>query len=49
LQSLLRTHAPPTSIFFAELQPAAKQAETTVKLKTRNHDTNISILLLVVF
>ena len=47
LQSLLRTHAPPTSIFFAELHPAAKQAETTIKLKMRNHDTDISILLLV--
>jgi hypothetical protein len=42
LQSLLRMHAPPTSIFFVELQPAASHAETTIKPRTR--DTDISIL-----
>jgi hypothetical protein len=44
LQSLLRMHVPPTSIFFAPPQPATSQAETTIKPTRRNHDTNISIL-----
>jgi hypothetical protein len=41
-QSLLRMQVPPTSIFFAELQPAASHTETTIKPRTR--DTDISIL-----
>jgi hypothetical protein len=45
LQSLLRMHVPPTSIFFAEVHPAASQAETTIKPRMRNHDADISILL----
>jgi hypothetical protein len=42
LQSLLSTHAPPTSIFFGELQPTASNAETIIKPRTR--DTDISSL-----
>jgi hypothetical protein len=42
LQSLLRMHVPPTSIFFAPLHPAARQAETTTKPRMR--DADISIL-----
>jgi hypothetical protein len=42
LQSLFSTQVPPTSIFFAELQPAASDAETTIKPRTR--DTDISSL-----
>jgi hypothetical protein len=42
VQSLLRMHVPPTSIFFAELQPAASHTETTTKPRTR--DADISIL-----
>jgi hypothetical protein len=42
VQSLLRMHVPPTSIFFAELQPAGSHAETTIKPRTR--DVDISIL-----
>jgi hypothetical protein len=42
VQSLLRMHVPPTSIFFAELQPAASHTETTTKTRTR--DADISIL-----
>jgi len=41
-QSLLRMQVPPTSIFFAELQPAASHTETTINPRTR--DTDISIL-----
>jgi hypothetical protein len=44
LQSLLRTHVPPTSIFFAELQPTKSQAETTIKERMRDQDADISIL-----
>jgi hypothetical protein len=42
LQSLLRMHVPPTSIFFVPLQPAASQAKATVKPRMR--DADISIL-----
>jgi hypothetical protein len=38
LQSLLSMHAPPTSIFFGPLQPAASQAETIIKPEVRNAD-----------
>ena len=44
LQSLLRTHVPPTSIFIGELQPAASDVETTIKPRTRCHDADISII-----
>jgi hypothetical protein len=46
LQSLLKMHVPPTSIFFAPPHPAASQAETTIRPEMRNHDTDISILQL---
>jgi hypothetical protein len=46
LQSLLRMHEPPTSIFFAWVQPAASQAEASIKPRMRNHDADISILQL---
>jgi hypothetical protein len=42
VQSLFSTQVPPTSIFFAELQPAASDAETTIKPRMR--DTDISSL-----
>jgi hypothetical protein len=35
---------PPTSIFFAELQPTKSQAETTIKERMRDQDADISIL-----
>jgi hypothetical protein len=45
LQSLLIMHPPPTSIFFAELQPATSQDDVTTKPRTR--DADISILQFV--
>jgi hypothetical protein len=44
LQSLLSTHAPPTSIFFASLQPTKSHNEVIIKPGTRNRDADISIL-----
>lgn len=46
LQSLLRMHVPPTSIFFAEVHPTASQTEAAMKPRRRDHDTDISILQL---
>ncbi len=45
LQSLLRVQVPPTSIFFASLQPTMRQAETTTKPRIRSDDADISFLL----
>ena len=42
VQSLLRMHVPPTSIFLDELHADVSHAETTIKPRTR--DTDISIL-----
>jgi hypothetical protein len=36
--------APPTSIFFASLHPAASHAEATIKPRMRNQDADISNL-----
>jgi hypothetical protein len=48
MQSLFMMQLPPTSILLAELQPAASEAETTIKPRMRNHDTDISLLQLCV-
>jgi hypothetical protein len=45
LQSLLRMHVPPTSIFFAEVHPAASQAETTIRPRMRDADIQSSYSL----
>jgi hypothetical protein len=41
LQSLLRMHVPPTSIFFDELQPTRSHDETIVKPRRRFADISI--------
>jgi hypothetical protein len=46
VQSLFMMQLPPTSILLAELQPAASEAETTIKPRRRNHDADIPILQL---
>jgi hypothetical protein len=40
LQSLLRRHVAPISIFFKSLHPTARQADVTTKPRTRNRETD---------
>jgi hypothetical protein len=41
LQSVLRRHAAPGSILFAELQPTTSHDETIIKPSTRNADISV--------
>ena len=44
LQSLLSMHVPPTSIFFAGLQPTKSKVEASIRPRTRIHDADMSVL-----